>query len=210
MFTGLIQQIGKISAVSRSTGGTHRIVIETCELSGELRTGDSVSVSGVCLTALDITESSFAADLAAGTIACTSLSKLKPGSVVNLETAVKAGTSLGGHFVQGHVDGTGEILTLVQVPHEKDWVLTVKVPVSLTRYIVAKGSICLEGISLTVALIEGQNVSMAIIPHTYQNTNLHTLNSSAVVNIEVDVLAKYAEKQKQSSLSIDEWMMQGF
>jgi len=210
MFTGLIQHLGKVVSVGTGKNGTNRIVIESAAIAGELHAGDSVSVSGVCLTALDITNSTFAADLAAETVARTSLTKLKPGAVVNLETAVKAGTPLGGHIVQGHVDATGEILTLEQVPHEADFVFTVKVPQALTRYIVSKGSICIEGISLTVAILEGENLTTAIIPHTYQATNLHTLKYGDLVNIEVDVLAKYAEKQKQSSLTVDELMAQGF
>jgi riboflavin synthase len=164
-----------------------------------LRTGDSVGVNGVCLTALGIEPNAFparfSADLAAETIARTTLSRLQPGSLVNLELPTAAGSPLGGHVVQGHVDGVGTLLALdrVSAGAESDWVMRVRLPEALTRYVVEKGSIAVEGISLTVAGIAGEEIWIAILPYTYAVTNLHTLKPGTGVNIEVDVLAKYAE-----------------
>jgi riboflavin synthase len=200
MFTGLIEATGTVLAVTRGAGST-RITISAPTIAPQLRTGDSVAVSGVCLTALDITAAEFCADLAEETIARTTLSRLLPGSVVNLELPTPAGSPLGGHVVQGHVDGTGTLIALTPVnpaePAATDWKLRLSIPPELTRYVVPKGSITVEGISLTVAAVLGEVVTIAIIPHTYAKTALHTLQAGAPLNIEVDVLAKYAERQAQ-------------
>lgn len=201
MFTGLIEAVGTVGAVD-TTRGTARIIIAApASLIRRLNTGDSVAVSGVCLTALDIdvTGGTFAADLAAETVARTSLSRLHCGSVINLELPTPAGTPLGGHIVQGHVDGVGNLLALEPVLSASgsattDWWLRLALPEGCVRYVVAKGSITVEGISLTVARIEGNAVTIAVIPHTYAATNLHTLTSGSPLNVEVDVLAKYAER----------------
>jgi riboflavin synthase len=204
MFTGLIESVGSIVSVERREG-SQRITIKSAEIVAKLHPGDSVAVSGVCLTALDIESPVFHADLAAETVARTSLTALEPGSKVNLELPTPAGTPLGGHVVQGHVDGTGTLLSLVPVdpdadPDVADWWLRIAVRPAISRYVVEKGSIAIEGISLTVARIEldtsdGDIVSVAIIPHTYAATNLHTLKPGQPVNLEADVLMKFAEQR---------------
>ena len=202
MFTGLIETTGTVLAVEPREG-SRRITIEAPGIA--LRTGDSVAVSGVCLTALDIQPNRFHADLAAETVARTSLSLLAAGATVNLELPTPAGAPLGGHVVQGHVDGTGTLLSLdpVDAHAEReiaDWWLRVAVPENISRYMVEKGSIAIEGISLTIARWEpgtpqGDVVSVAIIPHTYARTNLHRLIVGQPVNIEADVLIKFLEQQ---------------
>jgi riboflavin synthase len=201
MFTGLVEATGTIVSItpSQHATGPTRIVIATPALAPRLRTGDSIAVSGVCLTALDITSTHFAADLAEETVRRTTLTRLHSGSVVNLELPTPAGSPLGGHVVQGHVDGVATLLALdpidPQDPTTSDWRLRLQIPSELTRYVAAQGSITVDGISLTVAQIVGDIVSIAIIPHTYAATALHTLQPGSPINIEVDILAKYAEKQ---------------
>jgi riboflavin synthase len=202
MFTGLIEQTGTILSLEKKTGTT-RITVEAPGLAARLREGDSIAVSGVCLTALDISDDSFHADLAQETVERTSLTRLAPGSIVNLELPTPAGTPLGGHVVQGHVDTTGSLLSMHPVSEnaalrETDWWLTIDVPPSIGRYIVEKGSIALEGISLTVARWDGQRASIAVIPHTYARTNLHALKSGDPVNLEADVLMKFAAQRAES------------
>ena len=198
MFTGLIQETGEIASKERlagqNRGSLTRITIKAATIPSELNTGDSVAVSGVCLTALDIGEHQFSADLAEETLKRTSLQRLKAGSIVNLELSTKAQDRIGGHVVQGHVDGVGSIISLQKIKFRDDWRLVVGLPSELSRYVVPQGSITIEGISLTVANIEGSRVEIAVIPHTWQTTNLRALHVGDPVNIEVDVLAKYAEK----------------
>ncbi|MDP9150888.1 MAG: riboflavin synthase [Myxococcota bacterium] len=203
MFTGLVEATGTIIAMEERPG-SRRITIAAPALASRLQTGASISVSGVCLTALDIEPDAdppiFHADLAAETMARTSLAALAPGDKVNLELPTPSGAPLGGHIVQGHVDGTGTLLSLEAVtadadPAFADWWLRVTVPPGASRYIVEKGSIAIEGISLTIARVdfsasEGEVVSVAIIPHTYLATNLHTLKPGRRMNIEADVLMK--------------------
>jgi riboflavin synthase len=214
MFTGLIEEVGKVASLD-DRSGTYRIVISCSRSVKELKTGDSIAVNGVCLTALDITGDSFAADLAAETVARTSLTHLQGGSPVNLELPTRAGARLGGHVVQGHVDGVGKLLSMERIPGGDDWRMAIELPSGLERYVVFKGSISIEGISLTVASIEGRRVSIAVIPHTYQATNLRTLQPGDAVNIEVDVIAKYAEKMVQGedapgSITAERLMSEGF
>jgi riboflavin synthase len=212
VFTGLIQQTGKIAAME-SGGGTMHLRVSAPGIASELKEGDSVAVSGVCLTAIAPNQDSFEADLAAETVARTSLSQLKAGHVVNLELPMKAGTPLGGHIVQGHVDGTAKLLSFERTsPQSEDRWLRIEIPEDLTRYVVEKGSITVEGISLTVAGIDGSRVTIAIIPHTYKATNLNALEVGDSLNIEVDLLARYAEKQKQSARpwTIEELVSRGF
>jgi riboflavin synthase len=199
MFTGLIETTGTVLAVEQREG-SRRITVEAPDIA--LRTGDSIAVSGVCLTALDIEPNRFHADLAAETVERTSLSLLAPGATVNLELPTPAGAPLGGHVVQGHVDGTGTLLSLEPVDAHADreiadWWLRVAVPVNVSRYMVEKGSIAIEGISLTIARWEPGSdvVSVAIIPHTYARTNLHRLKVGQPVNIEADVLIKFMEQR---------------
>jgi riboflavin synthase len=201
MFTGLVEATGTIVSItpSRHPAGPTRIVVSALTLAPRLRTGDSVSVSGVCLTALDITLTQFSADLAEETVRRTKLARLEPGAVVNLELPTPAGSPLGGHVVQGHVDGVGTLLELEPVDAQDetstDWRLRVHIPSELALYVVPQGSITLDGISLTVAKVIGDIVTIAIIPHTYGATALHTLLPGSPINVEVDILAKYAARQ---------------
>ncbi|MCU1306247.1 MAG: riboflavin synthase, alpha subunit, partial [Acidobacteriaceae bacterium] len=211
---GLIEEVGSVRSIT-AQNGTQRIVITAAQVTRELKTGDSVSVSGVCLTALNITPDSFAADLAAETVARTSLSRLASGSLVNLELPTKAGSRLGGHVVQGHVDGVGKLVSLARVHGGDDWELIVELPTELDRYVVHKGSISIEGISLTVARIQGNRISVAVIPHTYDATNLNSLKPGDPVNIELDVLAKYAEKialgkSEDRNITVERLLREGF
>jgi riboflavin synthase len=201
MFTGLIETTGTLLAVTPTAGAT-RITIASPALTARLNIGDSIAVNGVCLTALSIEPNAFpprfSADLAAETIARTTLSQLRPDTIVNLELPTPAGSPLGGHVVQGHVDGTATLVSLTPItPNapDTDWRLHIQLPDTLTRYVVPQGSITIEGISLTVASIQGNDVEVAIIPHTYTATSLHTLQPGAPLNIEVDVLSKYAERR---------------
>ena len=204
MFTGLIETTGTILDIvpSRNSAGPTRMTISAPTIAPRLHIGDSVAVSGVCLTALDITLTTFSADLAEETLARTTLSKLTRGTVVNLELPTPAGSPLGGHVVQGHVDGVGTLIVVEPVNPEDeattDWRLRLAVPSHLSKYIAPQGSITVDGISLTVAGIIGDVVSIAIIPHTYAMTTIRTLRPGSPVNIEVDMLAKYAEKQAAS------------
>ncbi|MGA1983175.1 MAG: riboflavin synthase [Acidobacteriaceae bacterium] len=196
MFTGIIEATGEVISFVPGAGAA-RLTIAAPGVAAQLRKGDSVGVSGVCLTALEMGPGWFAADLAAETIARTTLSRLAAGSQVNLELPTPSGAPLGGHVVQGHVDGVGTLVALdsVTAVADSDWVLRMRLPEALLRYVVEKGSIAVEGISLTVAGIESDEIWIAILPHTYTATNLHTLTPGMGVNIEVDVLAKYAESR---------------
>ncbi len=201
MFTGLIQETGSVLGVEQR-GGVQHITIHAPGLAPRLHLGDSIAVSGVCLTALAIAPEGqpdrFEADLAEETVRRTSLSRLAPGTVVNLELPTPAGTPLGGHVVQGHVDGVGRLLTLRPVSpgnetnEVTDWWLEVEVPEGIRPYVVEKGSIAIEGISLTVARWDGERASVAIIPHTYAHTNLRTHQPGDLLNLEADVLLRHA------------------
>lgn len=207
MFTGIIEQTGALVSL-KDRSGVHRITVEAPGIANRLREGDSLAVSGVCLTALDIDPTYFHADLAQETLERTSLGALKPGARVNLELPTAAGSPLGGHVVQGHVDGTGVMAALDPVIPETspqfsrettDWTLKVQVPENLRQWMVHKGSVAIEGISLTIAGIEADIISIAILPLTYWRTNLHTLSAGAPVNIEADVLVKLAYQRMQSA-----------
>ena len=171
MFTGLVEEVGTIAGIVE-TGGNHRITINAPATAKELKEGNSVAVSGVCLTALDIKPTTFCADLAAETWARTSLSRITAGAQVNLELPLRADGRMGGHIVQGHVDGTGRFMGLEPIPNADDFWLLIDVPEDLEKYLVFKGSIAVEGISLTVARLEGLRLTIAIIPHTVKMTNL--------------------------------------
>ncbi len=206
MFTGLIETTGTVLCVTPSAGVTRITIGAPAALVSRLSTGDSVAVGGVCLTALDIEPNAFpprfSADLAAETIARTTLSRLKPDAVVNLELPTPAGSPLGGHVVQGHIDSTATLLALEPITPDTettDYRLRFTIPDDLIRYVVEKGSITVEGISLTVAAIHGNQVEIAIIPHTHAATSLRTLSPGDALNIEVDVLGKYAERQSEKS-----------
>ena len=200
MFTGIIEQTGTLVGL-KETGGARRITVEAPGLAGRLREGDSLGVSGVCLTALDVNERYFYADLAQETLDKTSLGVLQAGAQVNLELPTAAGSPLGGHIVQGHVDGCGVLRSLEPVvdraspafdEQTTDWTLKVEVPKNVRAWMVHKGSVALEGISLTIADFDGEVVTVAILPLTYWRTNLHSLAVGAQVNIEADVLVKLA------------------
>ncbi len=218
MFTGLVQETGKLEGLRqmkvKKGGAVTRITIAAKSVPRELKDGDSVAVSGVCLTAVEIGSKRFSADLAEETLRRTSLSRLKKGSLVNLELPARPQDRLGGHIVQGHVDGTGKLVSITRVAGGGDWRLTIETPQELARYVVPQGSLTVEGISLTVAKLDRNRVEIAIIPHTYEITNLHTLRAGDPVNIEVDVLAKYVEKltarPAETRLSVAELTRKGF
>jgi riboflavin synthase len=191
MFTGIIEALGVVAAVDRHTAGA-RLVVRT-PIAHRLSEGGSVAVNGVCLTALDIAPDKFSADLAPETLRASNLGDLETGSAVNLELPVTPSTLLSGHIVQGHVDGTGELLSLEPLGNE-NWWLRVRIPEGLDRYVVYKGSLAIDGISLTVAAIEDRVASVTIIPHTHASTNLGRRKPGQRLNLECDVLAKYVEK----------------
>jgi riboflavin synthase len=220
MFTGIIEQTGTLVSLT-DRGGVRRITVEAPGLAGRLREGDSLGVSGVCLTALDVDPTLFHADLAQETLDCTSLGALTAGAKVNLELPTAAGSPLGGHIVQGHVDGCGTLASLEPVispadpafnKETTDWTLNVKVPENVRPWMVHKGSVAVEGISLTIADFDGEAITIAILPLTYWRTNLHTLSPGAPVNVEADVLVKLAHAQmlaeKKPSLELTEaWLV---
>ena len=185
MFTGLVQDLGSVAAARRDGDGT-RLEIAT-QLVGEIAEGDSVAVNGVCLTAVALDDDGFEADVVRETLERTSLGRLAAGDSVNLELPLRASDRLGGHVVQGHVDGTGT----VETPGER---LRVGAPPELLRYIVEKGSIAVDGVSLTVAAVDDEAFEVALIPETLERTTLGSLERGSTVNVEVDVLAKYVEK----------------
>jgi riboflavin synthase len=214
MFTGIIEEVGSVVAVN-ANGQKRRLTISCAKLLPEIKVGDSVSVSGVCLTAVEVTGERFSADLAQETWLRTSFSRLKSGALVNLELPMRANGRFDGHVVQGHVDGTGSVISLEPTPDGNDYLLTISVPSELTRYIVAKGSLAIEGISLTVAEVEGIQVRVAIIPHTSEVTNLRSLKAGDPANLEVDVMAKYVEKmigpeRAKSSITLEKLVRAGF
>jgi riboflavin synthase len=195
MFTGLIEATGTLASTTVSAGAT-RLLISAPALAGRWKTGDSIAVNGVCLTALPTENpTDFAADLAAETVARTTLAHLPAGATVNLELPTPSGAPLGGHVVQGHVDATATLISLLPLhpgTADTDWRLTLDLSPTLLRHVVPQGSITVDGISLTVAGVEAQRIEIAIIPHTYRATHLHTLTPGSQVNIETDVLARYA------------------
>lgn len=190
MFTGLVQGLGRIGGVERSEDGA-RLTIET-PLVSELRTGDSVAVNGVCLTATSLENGSFVADAMNETLSRSSLGGLEAGARVNLELPLRAGDRLGGHVVQGHVDGVGEVVSVVEDGFARR--IQIEAPPDLLRYVIEKGSIAVDGVSLTVAECDSRSFTVSLIPETLQRTNLGHAGTGDRVNLEVDVLAKYVEK----------------
>jgi riboflavin synthase len=190
VFTGLVQGVGRIAATDRSQDGA-RITIET-PLAAELRAGDSIAVNGVCLSAAELDEHGFAADAMNETLARTSLGDLAAGSGVNLELPLRAGDRLGGHVVQGHVDGMGRVTRQSDDGFARR--IEIEAPPNVLRYVVEKGSIAVDGVSLTVAAVDGRSFTVSLIPETLQRTNLGEVATGSRVNLEVDVLAKYVEK----------------
>jgi riboflavin synthase len=195
MFTGIIEELGSVRSVEER-GENARIVIDAHVVTEGTNHGDSVSVNGVCLTALDIHNDSFAADVSRETLLRSTLGSLKPGTPVNLERAVTAATRLGGHIVQGHVDARGEFVSVQD--HGDSWTVRIAYPPEIARYLVFKGSVAVEGISLTIANLAADPAEnyfeVAIIPKTWEVTNLSHLKPGDGVNLEVDVIGKYVER----------------
>src|SRR5205085_5247346 len=213
MFTGIIEEVGKIAQIEQR-GENRRVTIHSENTPKELKTGDSVSVSGVCLTALDIKAKSFCADLAPETWVRTSFSRIRENALVNLELPMKANGRFGGHVVQGHVDGGGKLLALDRIADSENWWLHIELPAEVEKYTVHKGSISIEGISLTVAKLDGKRCSVAIIPHTVEMTNLKSLKPGDPVNLEADLIAKYVEKmvkrESSETITVENLVRQGF
>jgi riboflavin synthase len=215
MFTGIVEEIGRVTRIEQR-GENRRITVTAEHAPKELKTGDSVAVSGVCLTAVDIEAGSFSADLAPETWTRTSFSRIQEGALVNLELPMKADGRFGGHIVQGHVDGVGKVIAFERIADSENWWLQIELPDDVEKYTVYKGSISVEGISLTVAQLEGNRCTIAVIPHTVEMTNLHSLKPGDSVNVEADLIAKYVEKMimnktdAEGSLTVEDLVRQGF
>ena len=214
MFTGIVEEVGRITRIEQR-GENRRITVTAKHTPQGLGSGDSVAVSGVCLTAVDIKPGSFCADLAPETWVRTSFSRIHEGALVNLELPMKADGRFGGHIVQGHVDGVGKLIAFERIVDSENWWLHIELPDDVERYTVFKGSISIEGISLTVAKLEKNRCTIAIIPHTVEMTNLHSLKTGDPVNLEADLIAKYVEKMmkgesSENSLTVEELVQQGF
>ena len=188
MFTGIIEELGTVSSFQ---GG--RLTVRCTTVREDLAEGASIAVNGVCLTAVDLRPDTFSADLAPETLRRSNLDDLRPGSRVNLERPLSPTGRLSGHIVQGHVDGTGEFLALEALGDE-NWWLRIRIPAELDPFLVYKGSIAIDGISLTIAALEADVLSVTIIPHTYRNTTLAGYRPGARLNLECDILAKHVEK----------------
>ena len=191
MFTGIIEELGRVRSLEKRGEGA-RLVIEARTVTEGTLEGDSIAVNGVCLTAIDVRQDSFAADGSAETLQRSTLGQLRAGSRVNLERAVTPSTRLGGHIVQGHVDARGRFLSATE--HGGSWTVRIAYPREMARYLVFKGSVSVEGISLTVAALTDDYFEIAIIPKTWAVTNLSHLKSGAEVNLEADIIAKYVER----------------
>jgi riboflavin synthase len=208
MFTGIIEELGTVV-----TAGS-RLAIRCQTVMSDMAEGASIAVNGVCLTAVDLRADGFSADLAPETLRRSNLGDLRPGSRVNLERPLLPSTRLSGHIVQGHVDGTGEFLALDSLG-EDNWWLRIRVPAELDPFLVFKGSIAIDGISLTIAALEADVLSVTIIPHTYRNTTLAGYRAGSRLNLECDVLAKHVEKllrkvNVRESLTFEKLREQGF
>jgi riboflavin synthase len=214
MFTGIIEEVGRVTDIM-DKGGTRRLTVSATKSAKQLKRGDSIAVSGVCLTAVEITPESFSADLAEETWNRTSFSRIKPGALVNLELPMRADGRFDGHIVQGHVDGTGTFISLDRIRQSDDYWLRIEIPPELARYVIFKGSLSIEGISLTIARIDGTQVTTAIIPHTLEMTNLKSFKAGDPMNLEVDLIAKYVERMlhgpsANSSITLERLVSQGF
>jgi riboflavin synthase len=215
MFTGIIEETGAVASLDRHAAGA-RLTVRAGVVLSDLEIGGSIAVNGVCLTAVEIAPRAFSADLSPETLERTNLGALRPGAVVNLERPLAPTGRLSGHFVQGHVDGVGEFVSLEPVGHG-NWWLRVRAPRELLRYFVFKGSIAIDGISLTLASVEEDVIGVAVIPHTYQATTLGKLAAGWTVNLECDVIAKHVERLLQAmhlevrqALSVKDLKEQGF
>jgi riboflavin synthase len=193
MFTGIIEEVGKVKQISSMAGATLLLTVEASQVTREAKVGDSIAVNGCCLTIVAIGEGEWSAEVVQETLSRTSLGALQPGHPVNLEAAMRLNQRLGGHLVQGHIDGTAIISAKTILQDKSIWVTITPSPPFL-RYIVEKGSIAIDGVSLTVAAVNEKNFSFAMIPHTASATNLGWKSAGAIVNIEIDLIAKYVEK----------------
>jgi riboflavin synthase len=214
MFTGIIEETGTVAALI-ALGSGSRLQVRAAKVLADTPIGGSISVNGVCLTAVEVSDGSFSADLSPETLERSNLGAVQPGSRVNLERPLAPTSRLSGHFVQGHVDGTGEFLAL-EALGDGNWWLRIRSPRELLRYFVYKGSVAIDGISLTIASLEHDVIGVAVIPHTYQETSLAGLRPGGRVNLECDVIAKHVERLLQnldapgSRLSIEKLQEQGF
>ncbi len=227
MFTGITEQVGQIESLDHAeTGGRLRISFRgtatpgcapenDAAIAASTKLGDSISVNGCCLTVVEFTADYFSADLSGETLRRTNFAEKKPGHLVNLERPLSAASRLGGHFMQGHVDGIGRVTRLV--PEGENWWLSVRLPQDLRRYVAEKGSIALDGISLTVARWHDGIADIAIIPFTYARTNVRSMAVNDAINIETDILAKYVESllhdqksQPASHLTVKHLVEEGF
>ncbi len=192
MFTGIVEEVGKIERLEQRAAGAE-LRIGASIVTADAKEGDSIAVSGVCLTARNVTAGGFSADLSPETLQRTGLRTLRVGSPVNLERALLPTTRLGGHIVQGHVDGVGKVEALKELG-DGNWWLTIAIPDAVERYCVFKGSVSIDGVSLTIASLEGRMLSVAVIPHTYAHTTMRAYTKGQPVNLEIDIVAKYVEK----------------
>jgi riboflavin synthase len=188
MFTGLIEEIGTVVRVSPRKGIVE-IVIRATKVIDDLKVDDSINIDGVCQTVIKHTKDTFTVQSVQETLRKTTLGSLRPGSTVNLERALLPSSRMGGHFVQGHIDGTGTVTSVRKAAG--DWLITITLPASFMKYVIPKGSICIDGVSLTVASVEGNNLTVAIIPHTLDVTTIKNLRKGSKVNIELDMIGKY-------------------
>jgi riboflavin synthase len=188
MFTGLIEEIGTVVRVSPRKGIVE-IVIRATKVMDDLKVDDSINIDGVCQTVIKHTKDTFTVQSVQETLRKTTLGSLRPGSTVNLERALLPSSRMGGHFVQGHIDGTGTVTSVRKAAG--DWLITVTLPASFMKYVIPKGSICIDGVSLTVASVERNDLTVAIIPHTLEATTIKNLRKGSKVNIELDMIGKY-------------------
>jgi riboflavin synthase len=215
MFTGIVRWVGTVDSLKHTAEGGRLRVRGTAELAENLRVADSIAVNGCCLTVVKLDGEIFDMDLSGETLRRTSFGEMKDGTRVNLEKPLSAGAELGGHFVQGHVDGIGRVTALV--PEGENWWLSVRVPDGVARYVAMKGSVALDGISLTIAGWREGVVDIAIIPYTYDFTNVKNMAVGDAVNVEADMLAKYVERLLEaretpvaSRLTVEALKEQGF
>lgn len=195
MFTGIVQAVGSIARVQARDGDV-RLWIDVADLGlVDVRVGDSICVSGVCLTAVELENGVFAADVSVETLSCTTLGELRAGDEVNLEKSLRLSDRLGGHLVSGHVDGVGHVAGVAQDANSQRW--TFAIPAALARYVAVKGSICIDGVSLTVNEVAANRCSVTLIPHTLGVTTFGARREGDRVNLEVDLIARYVERLRQ-------------
>jgi riboflavin synthase len=208
MFTGIIEELGKILAITNN-----RITIECKTVIADAKIGDSIAVNGVCLTVVELLPKGFTADVSPETMRVSSIGKLCTGDSVNLERAMKADGRFGGHIVSGHIDGLGKFVSNKRVADFYE--LEIELTSELSKYVIKKGSVAINGISLTIAEVSENSIKIAVIPHTYENTNLKSLKFGEIVNIEIDMVAKYIEKflstsDNKSRISLEFLQEHGF